>query len=415
MNILVVHQGFPGQYTHIVKALHNRGDKVTVISLNKPNVDILKCIRFIKYDVRRGNGRDTHELCSETETKTIRGESVGLIAEKLRSQGYEPDIILAHPGWGESLFLRTIWPKCPQLHYVEFAYNTEESDSDFEDVYNKKLTWVQKSKIRMKNANVYLNLDDMDWGVSPTEFQRATLPDWAKKKLSVIHDGIDTDWAKPDPDVKIQLRDGTTLTRENKVITFVNRTFEPYRGIHKMIEAIPSVQKAIPDVKIFLIGRDTPYVSYGEHRKDKKGWLNHLREIYKDKIDWSRVYTPGKISHDNLRRLFQLTSAHVYLSYPFVLSWSLLEAMSCGALIVGSDTEPVREVIKNGQNGLLVPFQDSQRLSDILIECLDRDIDDVAIREKARLTILKRFSLRECIKKQLALIDAISSRTIAGG
>ena len=297
---------------------------------------------------------------------------------------------------------------------MEYAYGTEDSDSDFKDIFNRKLSWKDKAKIKMKNANVYLNLEEMDWGVTPTRYQLNTLPRWARSKTSVIHDGIDTDWAKPNPEVKIKLNDGTSLKYGDKIITFVNRTFEPYRGVHKMIAALPKILEECPDVTVFLIGKDTPYVSYGEHRCDNKGWLTYFREQYGDKIDWSRIYAPGKISHDNLKKLFQITSAHVYLSYPFVLSWSLLEAMSCGACVIGSDTEPVKEVIKHSHNGLIVPFEDHEKLSETIVQVIKGDIDVKQIRENARKSILENYSLNECIQRQLSLIDAIQHKAIAG-
>jgi len=414
MRLLLIHQGFPGQFKHLIPQLQERGDAISAISLARRHTLGHIGVNYYTYQLDRGNGQDTHPLVLETESKVIRGEAVASIADKLhRQKGYTPDLILAHPGWGESLFLTEIWPKTPQLHYVEYAYQAEGTDSDFCDRFALDQTWREKARGHMKNANVLLNLQAMAWGITPTLFQHSTLPDWAKSKTSVIHDGINTKWACQDPSAKVRLTNGLILSNKDELITFVNRTFEPYRGIHVLIEALPAVLKARPNAQVLLVGQDTPKVSYGTHRTDGRGWLTALREELGDQLDWSRVHSLGKVPHDALRQIFRISSVHVYLTYPFVLSWSLLEAMSCEALVIGSATAPVQEVIKHGHNGLLVPFNDPDQLATQIIKVLSMPKKFSPLRKAARQTVIKHFELSDCLKQQIALIDAVADGSIA--
>jgi glycosyltransferase involved in cell wall biosynthesis len=413
MKLLLIHQGFPGQFKHLIPMLQARGDALTAISAPRPQAQIPEGLDYRPYKVARGNGQGTHPLALETESKVLRAEAVAAVADQLRQQGYRPDLILAHPGWGEALFLADIWPTTPQLHYVEFAYRAKGTDTDFPDRHALEQTWQERARGRMKNANVLLNLQTMAWGLTPTGFQHSTLPAWAQVKTSVIHDGINTGWACPQASASLQLADGRSFSAGDELITFVNRTFEPYRGIHVLLEALPAVLRARPNAQVLLVGQDTPQVSYGAHRSDSRGWLTALRQEMGDAIDWSRVHALGKVPHEALRQIFRISSAHVYLTYPFVLSWSLLEAMSCGALVIGSATAPVQEVIEHGHNGLLVPFADAEQLANQLIEVLSHPDHYTALRQAARATVQQRFELQSCLGRQLALLDAVASGAIA--
>jgi len=413
MRLLLIHQGFPGQFKHIIAALQQRGDEITVISRFRRSDLIPNGLDYHSYTLSRGNGKDTHSLVLETESKVLRGEAVSKEAYKLREKGYTPDLILAHPGWGESLFLADIWPRVPQLHYVEFAYGVPGTDTDFPDKYLIEQTWEEKARKRMKNANVLLNLMTMSWGITPTNFQRSTIPSWAQCKTSVIHDGINTDWACPDSSEELILNNGLRLTAKDDVITFVNRTFEPYRGVHIFMGALPAVLNARPKAQAILVGHDSPNVSYGANRQDGCGWLTALRNELGDEIDWTRVHAIGTVPHYTLRQIFRISSAHVYFTYPFVLSWSLLEAMSCGALVIGSETAPVQEVIEHGFNGLLTPFADIEQLSHRIIETLSKPDEYLDLRKAARATIVKKYDLKNCLEQQISIIDAVAKGVIA--
>lgn len=410
MHILIIHRGFPGQFKHLIPALQKRGDEVWAISLPKHKNKIMHDVNYAAYKPSKGNGKDTFHLVSELESKIIRGEAVATVANKLRRKlGFYPDLIIGHPGWGEMLFLADIWPKTPQLHYVEFYHGVAGTDNDISDIHAKTLTWEDKGRARIKNMNHLVNLNQMNEGLCPTQFQHKLLPEWAQAKTTVIHDGIDTDWLTPDSAVNITIPDGPLLDQSHEIITFINRTFEPYRGIHIFMKALLKVQERNSNAQVILVGRDTPKVSYGANRSDNQGWLSALREQLGERLDWDRIHVLDLVKHSTLRKIYQISSAHVYLTYPFVLSWSMLEAMSCGALVVGSDTAPVKEVITTGENGFLVPFEDSEALALRLLDILGRRGQFSEIKENARKHIIKNYKLDICLQKQMKLIDKLNN------
>ena len=271
MKVLFLHQGFPGQFKHLVHRLRLRGDHISALLPYKFHGRTPSWINSFFYSLTKGNGLDTHPLIIETESKVLRAEAVAKTAQKMLESGYVPDIIIAHPGWGESLFLGDIWPNTPQIHYVEFSYRKKGTDTDFLDKFNTKQDLFDNSRGRMKNANVLLNLDQMAAGITPTEFQHSTLPSWAQAKTHVIHDGIDTNWARPRKG--ISLRVGPHMfNQHSELVTFVNRTYEPYRGIHIFIDSLQKVLRDRPNSYVLLVGQDTPNVSYGKSvRTDRVG------------------------------------------------------------------------------------------------------------------------------------------------
>ena len=412
MNILLIHYGFPGQFKYLIPRLQEKGYKFWVISKNESKIQQSE-IKFHTYELVRGNAKDVHPLCQELESKTIRGEAVAIQALALKKEGFNPSLILGHPGWGEMLFLADIWPDVPQLHYVEFFHGVPGTDDDFDGGFDNKQDWWERARARMKNSHHLTNLNTMTAGLCPTYFQHSLLPKWAANLTQVVHDGIDTKWLRPDLSTTIKIApnkyntQGLTLRSGDPVITFVNRTFEPYRGIHIFLEALIDIQSKHPTVQSILVGNDTANVSYGKQRDDGKGWLSALREQHGEKLDWSRIHPLGVVPHKILRSIYQVSSAHVYLSYPFVLSWSMLEAMSSGCLVIGSDTDPVKEVIKHGHNGLLVPFKSSKELSDSVLWSLRPNNYSNSIKSNARKTIIEKYELGECLQKQVNLIEDI--------
>jgi glycosyltransferase involved in cell wall biosynthesis len=408
MKVLIVHPNFPGQFKHLIRKLIERGDKLWVIHRQKSREFRYPGVDCHSYQIKRGNGQDTFPLVLETESKVLRGEAAAMQAQKLRKDGLIPNIIVGHPGWGDMLFMADVWPEVPQVHYLEFFYGQPGSDNDIADVFATKQTLHERQRTRMKNANLLLNLNQMSWGMCPTQFQRDIFPDWAKRKSSVIHDGIDTEWLTADYSAAAKLANGVVLRAGDPVITFINRTFEPYRGIHVFLEALHLVQARHPTAHCIMVGEDTPSVSYGASRQDGIGWLSFLKRELGSRLDWSRIHCTGTVTHTALRQIYRVSSAHVYLTYPFVLSWSLLEAMSCSCLVIGSDTEPVREVLSHGSNGLLVPFQDAELLSHYITEALLNPGKLMYLRQNARKTA-QSYALPICLERQLALLDTVAS------
>ena len=264
MRILFVHQSFPGQYRHVVRALASQGHQLVGLGIQPLTEPIPEGVTYLRYGLTRGTGEDVHPWAAETETKVIRAEACARAAHQLREQGFTPDLICAHPGWGEALFLRDIWPDSPLLSYQEFYYNARGFDYDFDPELQGPLEWEACAKLRMKNANSLLMLEASSWNVTPTAFQRSSFPVHVHERISVIHDGIDTELASSDqPLSPVQLTDGSILAPGDRIITFVNRRIEPYRGCLTFIRSIPLIQKHCPEAKIVVVG-GREGVAYGK-------------------------------------------------------------------------------------------------------------------------------------------------------
>lgn len=405
MRVLFVHQNFPAQYVHLAPALAARGDEVTALAIEgqKP----IPGVRIFRYKPQRGSSPNIHPWVTDIETKVIRGEAAAQAALKLKSRGYEPDVICAHPGWGEALFLKDVFPKARLLAFIEFWYKADGADFGFDPEFSEDGT-TGRCRLRMKNANSLLNLDVADWCVSPTEWQRSTVPAFYQDRVSVIHDGIDTARIRPDPSASVKLaKRGVVLRPGDEVITFVNRNMEPYRGFHIFMRALPEILRRRPNAVVLIVGGDE--VSYGKKLENGQTWRKKMLAEVGDQLDMQRVRFVGRISHDDFVSMLQVSAAHIYLTYPFVLSWSMLEAMAAGCLIIGSATPPVQEVIRDGENGLLVDFFSPQGLAETLDRALDSPQQMAALRQRARETVVARYDLqRYCLPRHVALVDAVA-------
>ena len=339
----------------------------------------------------------------------IRGEACYLAAQKLYSDGFRPDVIVAHPGWGESMFLKDIWPDAKLGIYSEFFYQNTGADFLFDPEFQNSSN-SNHCRLRLKNANNLLHFEIADAGISPTHWQASTFPKLFKEKISVIHDGIDTELVSPNPDAVFELGDGTVLTKNDEVITFINRNLEPYRGYHIFMRALPDLLKNRPNAQILIVGGDS--VSYGFKSPSGKSWKNIFIVEVKGQISddsWKRVHFLGLLPYSNFIKLLQISTVHVYLTYPFVLSWSLLEAMSAGCAIVASDTAPVIEVIKNKETGLLFNFFDPTDLVESVLSLLDDPSLRKNLSNSARDFAKNNFELSTiCLPLQLSWIDRLN-------
>lgn len=404
MNILFVHQNFPGQYKHLAPALSAKGHRVAALGIGERKVT---GVEYFRYRPKRGTSDKTHPWVTDFEAKVIRAEACANACKELDKRGFKPDIICVHPGWGEALLLREVWPEAKQLHFVEFFYGSIGRDVGFDPEFPSP-EFSGNCRLRIKNSNNLLNLFDMDHGISPTQWQRSTVPEQFRDKIDVIHDGVDTNRLRPDSEAVLAAendrREALRLTRSDRVITFINRNLEPSRGYHQFMRALPFILEKDKEAQVVIIGGDG--VSYGAPPQTGTWKQKYLDEV-RDKIDLSRVHFLGKVSYDTFLAAMQISAAHVYLTYPFVLSWSMLEAMSVGAPIVGSNTPPVAEVIEDGVNGRLVDFFEPQEIARVTVEVANSAND--AIRAQARQTIVDRFDLNAiCLPRQIALIEKLA-------
>ena len=402
MNILFVHQNFPGQYQHLAPALVDQGHQVMAICQGNPSRAV-PGVDIHGYRLPRGNTPDVHPFAIEFESKVLRGEACGRLAEKLRESGFIPDVTLAHPGWGEALYLKDVFPDTRLICFAEYYYRASGQDIGFDPEFPAP-TFADRARLRTKNANLAIAFDVMDWGVAPTGWQASTHPAWVREKLSVIHDGINTDVAAPDPTAEIRLPDRRICVRPgDEVLTFIARNLEPVRGYHIFMRALPDILTRRPRAKVFIVGGED--VSYGARPESGSYRQRYLDEVAR-RLDPSRVFFMGRVSYNILLRLLQITRCHVYLTYPFVLSWSMLEAMSAGALVVGSRTPPVEEVIIHEKNGLLVDFFDVSGLANTVCSVLADPDAYAGLRLKGRQTIVEHYDLqRISLPAQIRLLE----------
>jgi glycosyltransferase involved in cell wall biosynthesis len=409
MRVLFVHQNFPGQYRHIAPALAARPG-YQVIGLGENPGDELPGVQHVRYKAPDPAGEKTHRYIKRFEAAVRRGQTVARAALALQQRGFVPDLICCHPGWGEGLFLRDVWPDARTLFYFEFYYHASGADVGF-DPPGREVGVDEACRVRTLNTTHLLSLQTADWGQTPTEWQRSRFPDWARPRISAVHEGVDTTVIRPNPAARFTFADGRVLAPGDEVVTFVGRGLEPYRGFHTFMRALPALLRARPQAQVVLVGGDDPH--YGSKPPDAASWREKLLAELDGQLDLSRVHFTGKVPHSALQALYSVSAAHVYLTYPFVLSWSMLEAMASECLLIGSATAPVQEVIRDGENGLLVDFFDADALAERIIRVLENPADYRHMRLAARRSVQARYDLNSiCLPQHLALIDAVATKRL---
>lgn len=411
MKILFVHQNFPGQFKHVFPILvAEPANEIVVFTMNDfSEGEFAGRVRVIKYLPARGNAKQTHPWLQDIETKTIRAEAAFGAAMQLKSAGFFPDLIVGHPGWGECLCLKDVWPKAKALLYAEFYYQQSGSDFAFDSEFGSA-SEAGLCRLRFKNINSLLNLEIADACISPTKWQKSTYPAVYQSKIHVIHDGVDTDVIKPKEGCKIDIGSGVFGKEDGELITFVNRNLEPYRGYHSFMRALPKIMAARPNAQIAIIGGDG--VSYGSGPPNGKSWKDLFLNEVRDQLDMNRVHFVGQVSYQNFVTLLRCSKVHVYLTYPFVLSWSLLEAMACECAIVASDTAPLREAIIDGQTGKLVDFFDYDQIAQSVIDLLNDPAARLRLGAAARQHVVSNYDLKQvCLPKLLELIRSLGPKS----
>jgi glycosyltransferase involved in cell wall biosynthesis len=344
-----------------------------------------------------------HPLTVDFDLAVRNGMGVVEVCRYLKNQGVRPDIILGHNGWGEMMFVKDVFPDVPTLLYFEFYYHARNVDVGFDLEYPSHP--LDAFRLRTKNAVNLLSMEVADWGNAPTRWQRSVQPPEIRPRISVVHEGVDTDLVRPNPNAAVTLGPETlTLTRADEVITYVARNLEPYRGFHIFMRAVREILRRRPRARIVVVGGDA--VSYGVPAPEGTTYRElALRDIAAD-CDLSRIHFLGQIPYEQHLAVLQLSQVHVYLTYPFVLSWSFIEAMATGCAIVGSATPPVLEVLRDGESGLLVDFFSPRAIADRVDEILDHPTRMEHLRVEARATALRDFDLKTVtLPKWVRLID----------
>jgi glycosyltransferase involved in cell wall biosynthesis len=404
MKILFVHQNFPGQYLHLARHLASQpGNEIVFITQRKDKAT-LSGVKNIVYQPHRTITQQQHHYLIDTEMGVLNAQAVARVALDLKKSGFVPDIMLGHNGWGEIWYLKDVYPETPLIGYFEFFYRLHGADIGFSP--DEKLIFDTAPRIRTKNLGNLLALDAVDLGQTATHWQKSLYPVQYQSKLHVVHEGIDTKLATPDAAARFKLPSDVELSRDDEILTYIARNLEPYRGFPQFMRSLPKILTQRPEAQVLILGGDE--VSYGHRLPQGQTYRQLMLKELGASLDLNRIHFLGKIPYSAYLKILQISRVHVYLTYPFVLSWSMLEAMSAGCLVIGSRTAPVQEVIRHEENGLLVDFFQPDELADQVIAGLAAGKKGHAkLRRNARATIVENYDLGSiCRPAQMKLLEA---------
>ena len=403
MRLLFLHNNFPAQFGAIARYMSNRGHDVTFGTRWQGTPP--DWLRMVRYHPHREIGKQQHPYLAFVESAVLNGQALARTGWKMKEAGYSPDLVVAHSGWGPGLYVRDIWPDAKYVGYFEWYYRSKGADVGF----LSDVTRDDQHRLTSRNAAVLLDLSACNWGIVPTGYQVSRFPGLLRRKLTVQHDGVDTGYFAPAPGRRLKLPD-LDLSHVDELVTYVARGMEPYRGFPQAMTAFAEVQKRRPRAHVVIVGEDR--VAYGRSLPDGDTFRKKmLREL---DFDRDRLHFTGLLPRNHYREVLLASSAHVYLTVPFVLSWSMIEAMSAGCVLVASDTDPVREVVRDGENGLLVDFFDTGALADRICEALERPDDFAELRENARRTAVEHYAASKLVPLRAQLLEAVAGGLMDG-
>jgi glycosyltransferase involved in cell wall biosynthesis len=406
MKYLFIHQNFPAQYRHVVRYLADQPEN-EVQFITQANENVMPRVQKVTYPKDLRGPVNCHTYAAEIERAIHTGATVADVCRGLQSEGFQPDLIVGHSGWGETLFVKDVFPEVPLLANFEFYYHAMGVDVGFDPEFVS--IFNDPSRLRARNGINLLAFQAADWGHSATQWQRGLNPSEMRSRISVLHEGVDTALARPHPDARFKIPGGRVLTARDEVVTYVARNLEPYRGFHIFMRSLPQLLQRRKHAQVIIVGGDG--VSYGAPPPPRSSFREMMLRELGGKLDLSRVHFLGMLDYHNYLSLLQISSAHVYLTYPFVLSWSLIEAMACGCMIIGSRTPPVLEVLRDGSNGVAVDFFDYLEIANRIEAALAQPEKMRAMRAGARATAVAQFDLKRLILPRWnALFDDLINR-----
>ncbi|NWC00520.1 glycosyltransferase [Pseudomonas gingeri] len=407
MKVLFVHQNFPGQYLHLARFL-SADPNHEVVFITQRKAAALPRVKTIVYQSSRTVTPNLHHYLVDTEAGVLNAQAVVRAALDLKRSGFVPDVMLGHNGWGEIWYLKEVYPQAPLLGYFEFFYRLHGADVHFDPAVSP--AFDSGPRLRTKNLGNLIGLDAVDLGLCPTEWQKSLYPTRYQSLLHVIHEGIDTQAVTPDATAHLRIPNtDIDIAWGDEIVTYVARNLEPYRGFAQLIRSLPAILSQRPNARVLIIGGDE--ISYGERLAEGRTYKQMLLNELGDSLDLNRVHFLGKVPYSTFLKVLQISCVHVYLTYPFVLSWSMLEAMSAGCVIVGSKTQPVEEVIRHGENGLLVDFFSSEQISARVVDVLKEPRAFASLRHNARQTIVNHYDLKTlCLPAHLQLLQGLTER-----
>ena len=404
MNFLFIHRNFPAQFKFLASELAKDKSNNVYFVTNNLETKSYNNIKKVTYKLKRKVPQDCHRYLRFYEESIIHGQSAAEAIISIQQAGFVPDVIFGH-SWGSSMFVKDIFPNVPYIAYLEWYYNPVNSDVDFG---KKPLDIDARANLSCRNSHILQDLVNCDYGVSPTYWQRDQFPKIFHDKIKVIHEGVDTDICVPDENVEFKVPNtDIVLTRKDEVLTYATRGMEEYRGFPEFMKAASVLMKQRPNLHVVIGGEDR--VCYGRQLRNDTWKAKMLREL---EFDDKRLHFVGSLMYKDYLKLLQVSKAHVYLTYPFVLSWSLIEALAVKCCVIASDTPPVREVIDDGYNGLLTDFYDTDAMVEKINSVLDNPKKYLKIRDNARKTAIENYDLKKLLPKQIKFLKDVASANV---
>ncbi len=416
MKYLFIHQNFPAQFLDISRVLAADQENEVLALRQVDNGIMVPGVGILTYPLQAAPLPNQHVYLQEMEAKVIRGEAVAAVARGLKAKGWVPDVIVAHPGWGEALFIKDVFPEARLVCYLEYFYNRAGQDVNFDPEFQDN-SFEALVRLKMKNSVFLHALDEADAMWAPSHWQRGTFPAWARDKIRVINEGVDLSFFKPDPKASFSISNkGIRLTAADEVITYAARSLEPARGFHTFMRALPTILRRRKNAHVVIMGREA--ASYGPEPEGHPSWLQKLLDEVGSQLDPRRVHIVGFLPKEQYRAVLQVSSAHVYLTYPFILSWSVLDAQAAGAALVASDTGPLHEAIPPSGERFLFDFFDTADLVHKLEHALNRTPEErAADHEKVLVWMTERYGKQQSHSDLAALIRPQESpaKTVSAG
>ena len=400
MKLLCAHRVYPGQFRNLINFIAKNSRHQVKFLAYRMHEQPPPTVEVAMYQPARTAHDTIHPCIHSAEDAILFGQAAWREATRLKMQGFEPDVILGHSGWGPTLFLPEAFPKANFLCYFEWFYRSKGSSHNFHP--NIPVSSEHEMQIRTKNVPILIDLEASHAGVTPTKWQQKQFPIEYQSKIEVIHDGVDTDYFSPEKEGLYLPRLGIDLRGKDQVVTYVATGMEPMRGFPEFMRAVSMIQKRCPKCEVVVVGEDR--TEYSNPLASGKTYRQLMLEMHP--YDLSRLHFTGRLSREEYRQVLRASIVHVYLTFPYILSWSMLEAMSCGCLVLGSSTPPVLEVLRENENGLLAPFFDVNGLCSKITAVLEDSNAYNRLRQNARETVLQQYDARDMLRRQLEFIQS---------
>ena len=387
MHLLLIHQNFPGQFRDLAPAWLASGHQVTAIGSTSaaPTGHQWHGLQYLQYRFE------------EKPSHLERGSAVAKLVQQLIEQDHPPDLVMSHSAWGESLCLRRVCRDVPWISYPELWGNPRSLGFGFD----QSLDGLTPEATRFSSANLITELALLQSSASvvASRSQLLSFPKSLQHRLTLQPEGVDLQRIKPDASACLTIpKMGLEFRAGQPLVTFISRHLEPLRGLRQMLMAWPLVSQTIPEAQLLLVGGK----GQGYSLQRPKG-QNHLEDALNNLPDTTNrrtIHCLGRLPYEEMLTLLQCSACHVALSYPYTLSWSVLEALSCGVPVISNPDSPISVELGDDANKALalVPFDDIASLSLKTIELLQHPQRARAMGAAGRSWIEQNASLEQALK-----------------